>query len=69
MEMIPIKSSNIEAIGHDPEKNELCVKFQGGGTYFYSGFSAEDFALFRGSSSKGSFFAKNIRGLFPSRKG
>lgn len=37
----PVKSSNIEAIGH--EGSTLAVKFKSGGTYHYHGVTKEQF--------------------------
>lgn len=41
MKITPVKSSNIEAIGHDPVSQTLHVKFKNGSHYTYEGVSAE----------------------------
>lgn len=64
MKLTPVTSSNIEAIGHDPETNTLRVQFKGSGTYDYAGVSAEDHAALVGAGSIGSHFHKNIRTAF-----
>lgn len=55
----PIKSSQIESIGHDG--NTLAVKFKHGGTYHYHDVSAEQFAAMKKSESIGSYLHKNIK--------
>jgi len=42
--MIPVKSSAIASIGHDPETNELHVTYSGGGTYVYPDVTADHHA-------------------------
>lgn len=61
MELKPIKSSNLEAIGHDEEKNELHVEFHGGSVYAYDGVSKELYDKLMNAESKGAFFHKEIR--------
>jgi hypothetical protein len=66
IELTPVVSSQIAAIGHDAASNTLAVKFSSGSTYHYSGVSAEDFAAFKDADSIGSHFGKTIRGKFDS---
>ena len=67
IEMTPVASSQIAAIGHNRETNTLAIKFAArddeevGGTYHYSGVDSDLFAAFRSAESIGSFFHKNIR--------
>ncbi len=64
-----VESSNIEAIGHDAEAQELHVRFaKGGGTYVYTGVEAETFDEFMKADSKGSYLSRNIKGSYPFRK-
>jgi hypothetical protein len=62
-----VESSQIAAIGHDPETNTLAIQFSPkkdgtpGSIYHYSNFSAEDFAAFKGAESIGSHFGKVIK--------
>ena len=58
--MTPVKSSQIEAIGH--EGDTLAVKFKSGGTYHYHGVTAEKFDEFKAAPSIGSHFGKHIKG-------
>lgn len=41
IEMKPVESSNIQAIGHDPDASELHVTFKSGATYVYSDVDAK----------------------------
>lgn len=65
--MMPVESSQITEIGHDPNTNTLAVRFQPragetrGGLYHYAGVDAELFATLAGASSVGSFFHNKIR--------
>lgn len=67
IEMIPCKSSQITAIGHDPETNTLAIQFPSktgtGSVYHYQNFTAEDFAAFSAAESKGAHFGKHIKPL------
>lgn len=68
MEMKPVKSSNIEAIGYDPETEKLRVAFKGGALYEYDqvpAVRAEDFLTVE---SSGGFFAEHIKGKYKFKK-
>ena len=62
-----VKSSQIAAIGHDPETNTLSIQFvsrdetKPGNIYHYENFTSEDFAAFNEAESIGSHFYKHIR--------
>ena len=57
----PVKSGQIESIGH--EGNTLAVKFKSGGTYHYHGVSASQFAELQKAESMGSHLHKHIKGV------
>lgn len=59
--LTPVKSSNIEAIGHDPATREMHVRFSGGKTYVVHGVSPEQHAEFMAASSKGSHYSATFR--------
>ena len=40
MKLVPVKSSNVKSVGHDPATNVLTVEFIGGSRYEYSGVTA-----------------------------
>ena len=64
--MIPVESSQLHSIGHDPATNTLAIRFKGkggpGGLYHYPNFTAEQFSAFQAAESKGKFFGQSIRG-------
>lgn len=62
MELTPVKSSQISAIGH--EGDTLRVRFKNGAEYDYSGVSADSFNEFLNAESVGAHFGKNIRGAY-----
>ena len=61
VEMNPVVSSNISAIGHDPANAELHVHFKDGSKYIYPGVSAEKHDALSQAESIGSHFSKHIR--------
>lgn len=43
--MVPVtRSTNVRAVGHDPDTAELHVEYRSGGTYVYGGVSADKHA-------------------------
>lgn len=62
IELQPVSSSQIEAIGHDPQTNTLAIRFaRGGSLYHYRNFSVEQFKELSEAESVGSFFYKRIK--------
>jgi hypothetical protein len=65
--LLPVESSQIHSIGHDPENNILAIRFKdrftGGPSslYHYRNFTTEDFKAFREAESIGSHFYKYIK--------
>lgn len=64
--LISVESSQMEAIGHDPDTNTLAIRFKGhggrpGSLYHYQNVTADDFAAFQSAESKGSHFIRNIK--------
>ncbi len=57
----PVVSSNIASIGFDKEKNRLCVQFQSGKCYEYTGVPPETFVDVITAESTGKAFNKLIR--------
>lgn len=64
--MQPVKSTNITALGYDTPTKTLEVHFGSGGKYRYADVSPESFTAFLQADSKGSYFARHIRGLHTS---
>jgi hypothetical protein len=61
----PVSSSAIRSVGYDPRSRTLEVEFRSGAVYDYSGVTPRLWASFLDAPSKGSFFARRIRGRFP----
>jgi len=60
--LTPVKSSNIEAVGHG--SGGLFVRFKGGGVYRYPDASADIHKEFLKAESPGGFFRSHIRGTY-----
>lgn len=60
-DLVPVKSSNVSAVGHDPDANELHVEFKNGGKYVYNGISADQHQALMGAKSIGSHLHKVIK--------
>jgi hypothetical protein len=66
MQLTPVISSNIAAVGYDIVQNVLLIQFHGKTTtYPYHGVTVELYEEMMKSGSVGSFYAKNIKGRFP----
>lgn len=65
MQMIPVESSNISAIGYDPATQELQVEFKNGTTYSYSGVPQSQYDALLSAQSVGRYFMANIRAAYP----
>lgn len=70
--MQPVESSNIQAIGYTPgpdgKPGILKVEFKGGTVYVYGDVPADVWEALLDAPSKGSYLAKNIRGVFAYHK-
>jgi hypothetical protein len=66
--LTPITSSNLAAIGYHAAKQILGVEFKGGGIFHYAGVGPEVYQQLLEAPSRGSFFAKIIRGKFQGEK-
>ena len=61
MELKPVKSSNIAAIGYDSMDKKLVVKFHNGSVYEYEPVQPETHLALINADSIGGYFAKNIK--------
>ena len=62
MNMTPIKNSQLfSAIGHDPEKDTLRVRFKNGTEYDYENVDVATFNRFMESDSLGKFYHQQIK--------
>ena len=66
VEMIPVISSNVAAIGYDAESSVLLVRFHDGvRVYSYRGVPVAVYRAFLGAPSKGRFLAWYVKGHYP----
>ena len=68
MELHPVKSSNIKAVGYDPDAQRLVVEFHTGKKYAYRDVSPEVHEAFLGAKSIGLYFGLNIRNKYAAEK-
>lgn len=64
MNMIPVSSSNLVAIGYDEASSTLRVEFKTGGNYDYYDVPQREFDGLRTASSHGEYLARNIKGKY-----
>jgi len=62
IDMQPVESSQIAAVGFDSAENILAVQFKNGGLYHYHEVPPEKFAALVQSESVGKFHAQHIKG-------
>lgn len=67
-EMVAVKSSNITAVGYNPNTRELHIHFRGGAQFVYTDVSRETFLEFMAAESKGAYFYGKIRGNYKHSK-
>lgn len=66
IEMKPVESSNLEAIGYSAEDQILQVRFKSGKTWRYRDFPPSAYSRLMAAESKGKFFAAHVRGIYVS---
>lgn len=72
MEIIPVVSSTIKAMGYDEEtehiKSRLTVIFNSGTRYTYYDVPRDLWKRFKEAESAGQFFVRHIKGIFDYQK-
>lgn len=68
MQLTPVKSSNINAVGYDAEKRTLFVQFTNGTLYAYDDVPIGTHLGLKVAESVGKYFSANVRGKFTARK-
>jgi predicted DCC family thiol-disulfide oxidoreductase YuxK len=66
--MVLVISSVLEAVGFDPDRSELHVRFRNGGTYVYSDVPERVFRELLEAGSKGGFLANVIKPGYDGRE-
>ncbi len=64
MEMVPVDSSHIMAVGYDPDQARLEIEFKDGSAYEYYDVSQYIYDEFLLAESKGKYAHKNIYKVF-----
>ena len=64
MERVPVTSSDICAIGYDPETRTLEIEFIKGGVYQYFDVPEGEHEAMMYSDSKGKYFHANIKNRY-----
>ena len=64
-EMVPVVSSQLAAVGYDPEKKQLRVEFVNGNVYDYSQVPQDIYEQLVNAPSVGQFFNGNVKWNFP----
>lgn len=65
---LPVDSKACASIGYDETRRVLSIAFNSGHIWHYREFTPEAFEAFAQAPSRGSWFAKYIRGQFPSEQ-
>ena len=61
MERQPVKSTNVDSVGYNPEEKVLEIKFLNGGVYQYAGVQPEMYAELLAAESVGRFVSQVVR--------
>lgn len=61
VDMAPVKSSNISAIGYDSDASRLYVQFKNGGSYVYHGIEPAQHAELIKAKSVGSHLHAHVK--------
>lgn len=65
VEMTPVVSSNVAAVGYKESANELYISFLNGSVYVYRGVDASVHTQLLAAPSKGKFVWREIRDVYP----
>jgi hypothetical protein len=68
MEMIPVQSSNIAAVGYVEQTETLVIEFLNGSSYEYGNVPLVVYNDLMNASSVGSYFNREIKDNYPCNK-
>lgn len=68
MERQQVSSTNIASVGFDAGSSTLEIEFHSGGIYQYFGVPEHVYMELVTAPSVGSYFARNIKGVYPYRQ-
>lgn len=60
IDLVPVESAAIKAVGHDASTGIIHVEFHSGGTHLFGPFTARDFESLLDADSIGKHFHANI---------
>lgn len=66
--IIPVRSSNLNAVGYDSINHILTIRFNNGTVYEYYRVPMHTYTGLMSAGSKGSYHHRNIRGHFKYRR-
>lgn len=61
MELVPVNSSNIRAVGYEEETATLVVEFEDGAIYHYLNVPSPIFEGLLSAPSKGTYFDRHVK--------
>ncbi|ARU40010.1 hypothetical protein CCB80_02205 [Armatimonadetes bacterium Uphvl-Ar1] len=61
MNLTPVSSSNIDAIGYDKESRTLRIRFKNGSVYDYHGVPESTYAGLMSAASKGTYLNTHVK--------
>lgn len=61
MQMIPVRSSAISAVGYDPEARHMAIQFTSGRTYTFCRVHPNVYEGLMAASSKGNYYDQHVR--------
>ncbi|MBS4007316.1 MAG: KTSC domain-containing protein [Clostridium sp.] len=64
VDLIFVDSSNIEAIGYDDGTSDLHIQFTSGSYYIFHNVPRDIFESILYAPSKGSFFNREVKGIY-----
>jgi hypothetical protein len=69
LKLVPVRSSNVQAVGYDPASRVMHVQFKGGGTYAHRGVTPAEHAAFMAAPSLGSHYSAKFKGRHAAKVG
>ncbi len=68
MKLVPVVSSNLSAVGYDPDRRALRVAFKSGSVHDHMGVSPEEHSALMAADSHGKHYNEHIKGRYASLK-
>jgi len=62
--LVPVRSSNLSAVGYDGQSARLTIRFHSGGTYEYYAVPGSVHRQLMSAPSLGAYFAARIRPIY-----